>query len=444
MSSLRRATRGGLALAFLSTLSAPASAEPVSEEVVPPPPVRVSTEDPPVEKLSFGAAVARAVARNPTAMRSQAEVRRARAIVEQVRSASLPTLSGAGVYTRLDANRVAAGLVLEPESGLNVSATLAVPVVNVRGWVTWQQANDQLEVSAKAQKDVERTLAVTTARAYLTVITEKRLVETARIARDNAGAHYDFTHAQLQGGIGNQLDEARAAQELTADEVLLETQKVLLVRAREALGVLVAGEGAIDATEWTFGEMPARDAGLRQAEALRADMLASIAAQKAAERTVRQAYADYLPTLGLVATSFYQTPGTALVPETGWQVELALTLPIYDGGLRYGQERERRARADEAHLEVEDRVRRARSEVRTAYEEVELADVGLGQAEQSATFAEKALALATAAYRGGATNNLDVIDAERRARDAETQAAVAEDAAREARLDLLAATGRFP
>jgi hypothetical protein len=37
-----------------------------------------------------------------------------------------------------------------------------------------------------------------------------------------------------------------------------------------------------------------------------------------------------------------------------------------------------------------------------------------------------------------------VIDAERRARDPETQEAVAEDAAREARLDLLAATGKFP
>ena len=39
---------------------------------------------------------------------------------------------------------------------------------------------------------------------------------------------------------------------------------------------------------------------------------------------------------------------------------------------------------------------------------------------------------------------LEVIDSERAARDAETQAAVAEDAARQARLDLLAASGRFP
>jgi outer membrane protein TolC len=63
---------------------------------------------------------------------------------------------------------------------------------------------------------------------------------------------------------------------------------------------------------------------------------------------------------------------------------------------------------------------------------------------QSAAFAAKALSLANAAYRGGATTNLEVIDAERRARDAEAQAATAEDSARQARLDLLAAAGRFP
>jgi outer membrane protein len=43
----------------------------------------------------------------------------------------------------------------------------------------------------------------------------------------------------------------------------------------------------------------------------------------------------------------------------------------------------------------------------------------------------------------GATTNLEVIDAQRVARDAETAAAIAEDALRRARLDLLIALGRF-
>jgi outer membrane protein TolC len=58
--------------------------------------------------------------------------------------------------------------------------------------------------------------------------------------------------------------------------------------------------------------------------------------------------------------------------------------------------------------------------------------------------AHEALDLASQAYRAGATSNLEVIDAERRARDADTAAVIADDNARQARLDLLAAAGQFP
>jgi hypothetical protein len=46
-------------------------------------------------------------------------------------------------------------------------------------------------------------------------------------------------------------------------------------------------------------------------------------------------------------------------------------------------------------------------------------------------------------FRAGAATNIGVIDAERARRDADTAAAVAEDALRRAKLDLLR-FGRFP
>ena len=46
--------------------------------------------------------------------------------------------------------------------------------------------------------------------------------------------------------------------------------------------------------------------------------------------------------------------------------------------------------------------------------------------------------------RPGATTNIELIDAQRGARDAETAVAQAEDRVRQARLDLLVALGRFP
>lgn len=82
--------------------------------------------------------------------------------------------------------------------------------------------------------------------------------------------------------------------------------------------------------------------------------------------------------------------------------------------------------------------------MRIAFEAVQRADDALAQAQDAASLAQEALELSQLAYRAGATSNIEVVDAERSSRIARTDAAIAEDTARQARLDLLAAAGRFP
>jgi outer membrane protein TolC len=425
--------------------AAPQVPAPASD--IPRPPAKPATgvDGLPVTRLTFAESVRRALERNPTARVADEEIRRARALMEQVRTQSMPTLYGNGTYTRLDGKRIYEGLVALPENQINANVTLTAPLIYPKGWIQWSQAGDQIDVARANAADVRRTLAVTTGRAYLTIIAQKRLLETAIIARDNARAHYDFTRAQLVGGVGNRLDEVRAAQELTTDESTLQNQEVALFRAREALGVLVAGEGAIDCADESIPtQMPAFADAMSAAQTSRQDVVAAARSARAAERTVNNAWADYMPYLNLIAFPFYQNPPISTIPQTGWEAQLVLTLPLYDGGLRYGQEHEREANANEARANYDGTLRQAKSDVRMAFEEMQRADVALDQARQSATFAEQALSLANLAYKAGATSNLEVIDAERQARDAETEAAIAEDAARQARLDFLAASGRFP
>jgi outer membrane protein TolC len=432
--------------------AAPSVGSPIVDVPRPPAVPALGRDGPQVEQVTFDGAVKRALDRNPTARQAAEEIRRYHALMEEVRAASLPTLYGTGTYTHLENNRIepspivgGPSSVVLPQNSLNLAATVNVPLIYPHGWVQWKQAEDLVDVARANAADVRRTLGVTTARAYLAIITQKRLLETAITARDNARGHFEFTRAQLVGGVGNRLDEIRAAQELTTDEVLLQNQEVALFRAREALGVLVAGDGSMDAGDDNFGwRMPSLNDALNEAQRGRPDVLARERAAKAADRTVKQAYADYLPYLNLIAFPFYQNPPTPTVPQTGWEAELVLTLPLYDGGLRYGQEHERKALAGEANLNLEATLRQAKSDVRAAFEEMQRADIALDQARQSAAFATQALALANLAYKAGATTNLEVIDAERQARDAATQAAIAEDSARQARLDLMAASGRFP
>jgi outer membrane protein TolC len=89
-------------------------------------------------------------------------------------------------------------------------------------------------------------------------------------------------------------------------------------------------------------------------------------------------------------------------------------------------------------------LRQARSDVRVSFHAMRYSYAAYEAARRGAESAVVTLDLANQAYRAGATSNLDVIDAERRARDAATTAVIAEDAVRQANLDLLSAAGRFP
>jgi len=62
----------------------------------------------------------------------------------------------------------------------------------------------------------------------------------------------------------------------------------------------------------------------------------------------------------------------------------------------------------------------------------------------SAESATEALRISEVAYRAGATTNIEVVQAQQTARNAEILLALAEDRLRQARLDLLLALGQFP
>lgn len=132
------------------------------------------------------------------------------------------------------------------------------------------------------------------------------------------------------------------------------------------------------------------------------------------------------------------------MPEAGWQGSVGLSWSIYDGGYRYGLHKERAAQRVSAQAQLEAQQRQSLSEVRTAVDQLTAAQKAQAEAEKSADVAKEVLALATEAYQAGASTSLELIDAERNARDAEANALIARDGTEQARINLLVASGRFP
>ena len=431
----------GISVAILLA-SSPSLAQ---DQPAPPQPelphVKLEGNAPP--KVGLAAAISTALARNPTAVVAYDEIRRAEALVTEVRANALPTLYGSASLTQLDSPRLFQGFVQTPQTTFQASATLTVPIVVPKPWALWSQSKDQVQVARMSAEDTRRVVAVAVARAYLTIVAQKRVIDATVRARDTDRAHYEYAHQRFVGGVGNRIDEVRANQQLQSDEAQVQQQYSNLTRDREALGVLVGVTGPLDADEPSLPTLSDPQQAMTDAEH-RSDVQAGNARLKQTQHAVKDSWTDYSPYLTGLFTPFYQDPSTIIYPTTGWQAQLVLTIPFYDGGLRYGQQKERKAARDEAQAQLEATLRQARSDVRTAFEEVQRADAALESSRQAAKLAESALELANIAYRAGAYTNIEVIDAERTARDAETAVAVAEDGAREARVDLLAATGHLP
>src|SRR3954468_3674736 len=409
------------------------------------PPASSAQPRPAPARITLDEAVRRAISRNTSVEIAVAEIQRAHALLREVRSFALPTITGSGAATLLDAARASNGIEVQPRTSLTGNVQLVVPLVVPQRWVNWSHASEQVDIARLSAADVRRQIAVSAARAYVTVLAQHRLVEANQRARDNARDHLQYARARFDAGTGNRLDVVRSAQEVASDDAQVAAALVNLIRAQEALGVLVGADAPLDATEDVQLSASASEAdAMREAEARRADLRAARGRIDAADHVVRDSYADYLPFLSAIVTPFAATYSSLTSPSTGWQAQLVLTVPFFDGGFRYGAHEERSALLDEARISFEGGLRQARSEVRTAFEEVRRNDDALRASQEAARLAEDGLRITTQAYRAGATNDLDVVDAERRYRDALTAAATAEDNARQARIDLLAATGRFP
>jgi outer membrane protein len=399
-----------------------------------------------LEAVGFQEAVDRAMARNPSVLTALQEVNRVQGLMEEVRAASIPTLTANLNYLHLNEEKVLNGVVLAPGNQWTGNIQLSIPLLAPASWANAIRANDQVGVSRLNAADVRRVIATNAAKAYISLFAQKRQVEVNAISRDTARVQFDYAKKRLEGGIGNKVDAARAAQTLETAEVLLQASYINLYRAQEALGVLLGAKGPVDATEPpTFPQLPGLDEALADAPKLRTDILLDTEAVRTADKSLNMSWMEYLPTLNLVGQPFWQDPSA--VPGTsnwGWQVTAQLSWTIFDGGARYGRTHQREATLEENKLTLEGTNRQVFSDVRQSYDTYRRSARALEAARRAAAYGIDTYRLADISYRAGASTNLDLIDAFRVARDAATQAIIAEDSLRQSALDLLVAAGKFP
>jgi outer membrane protein TolC len=399
-----------------------------------------------MERVTFEEAILRALKNSPTIAQAAEAVLRAEGLLQQARAATRPGVSAFLSNSTLDTGRTFNGVVVQPRNQTTISADLSMPVLAPARWAAASQARDQVEVANLSTADARRQIGVATAQTYLAVISQHRQLEVDQRALEAARAHLDYADRRLAQGAGTRLNELRAAQEVTADEARLENAGLAVRRAQEALGVLIAANVPVDAAaEPTFDIPPAAAVADETSwMATRTDVRLSTATERAFERVWHDSRKDYFP----IATAAFDpqilAPSGVFTASRSWRFTLSLSQPIFDGGQRRGLAKFREAAARTSQFALTSLQIQARSEVRLAQETVRSTERALTSQRLAAQQAGEVLSITNTAFEAGATTNLEVIDAQRSARDAEAEAEIAADAVRRARLDLLTALGRFP
>ena len=406
----------------------------------------------PMERVSFQDAVKRAVDKNPSSAIAAANILRADALLAEARAGTRLQINGNLATTTLNRGVSFQDTTVVPRNSVTASLDARIPLFAPVRWARRTQAEDARQVAELGESTAHRQTALATADAYLAIIARRRAVEANDRARDVAKAHFDLATQLEQRGTGSRLNQLRAQQELSIDEGLVEAARLALYRAQEALGALLVADGPVDAIdEPTFETLPDVGSGFSRTTVpddtllqFRPDLKLFSAQQQAAERVLRDSSKDYLPYLEAVFQPQSTYPSQFFTPPNSWRFLLQLSVPLFDSGQRKGQKLERQAAFDITKATFTGALTEARSEVRTARAAVESAERSLTSARAAADQAQQVVNITNISFRAGAATNIEVIDAERRARDADTGVAAAEDTLRRARLELLTALGRFP
>jgi len=300
------------------------------------------------------------------------------------------------------------------------------------------QQFDQISIDELAEDanrlsvdDRKRTLALSLANQIVAVVTAERSADINRVGLKVALEQLEISRRKLALGAANGLDVVRAEQNAANARASLVSGDEGLREAREALGlslglpeeVGVAPDVNIDALATNALESCRVVSDIDE----RPDIAAARTSLEVAKRNLRNVYYQFAPTLNAASTMTYVSPAPAFnSPNPTWNVQAILSIPWFDGGVRYGGLRSARAAEDIAAQNLESLRRQAIIQIQQARRQLEVAATSDKVATEQRDLAAKNDQMTQTAYMAGQGTSLELVTASEAHRQAELNLALAD------------------
>ena len=277
-------------------------------------------------------------------------------------------------------------------------------------------ANASLEGAKAGQAEARFASAIVTEAAYYDVLATAALVEVARERLNRAEQQFAIARARVLSGAAVQSDSLQLYTERTRAKVDLLIERSRLRVARLNLGSLVGVTYAVDAKPLAIERAPDLPVTLEEAvqEALQSGPQWRVA--RADERAAGAAYkaqlSNYLPQIGLQATTsaFDEVVFPTAVRRS--TISIGVSFAIWDGGRREIAVTQARVNRDVASAIRADLERSARRDVAFAFEAYVTSRAAEDLARDALVAAEENYRVQSARYQGGATDILNLLEAQ--------------------------------
>src|SRR5213592_588861 len=374
----------------------------------------------------------RATGANQELKAAVARVEQARATARVARSELLPTLNADSSYTRqrFSPNQVPSFGDLTANNyrgALDLSYEIDLWGRVRRGF---ESARADAQASLAAFHNVLLALQADVAQNYFALRALDAEIATVTGTMNLRKEQVRLVRSRFEGGIGSELDVARAETELATTEAEAASLAQRRAELENAIAILAGANPAVfklsaldDAnTKWN-PQPPVVPAGL-PAELLerRPDVAEAERQLASANARIGVAKAAFFPVLSLTGSGGYVSGDIDSLmhrESRTWSIGPSLSLPIFAGGRNRANYKRSQASFDEA-------VARYRQQVLVAFGEVENSLSGIRHLVDQAAAQQRAVAnarraaeLATDRYRSGIVSYLEVVDASRDALQAE-------------------------
>ncbi|HEY3595114.1 MAG TPA: TolC family protein, partial [Polyangiaceae bacterium] len=237
------------------------------------------------------------------------------------------------------------------------SVTLTQPVLATRAWHAVKTSAIARQSAELTAEDEKRLLTIALANAVVSVVTGERISEVNRVGLRAALDRLALARRRVALGAGNALDTVRAEQDVAVARSSLVSGDETLRRARETLGLALGSvepwgvppDVNLNGLEASTRSSCSPTDGLDQ----RADIAAAGRQVDVAHRNVDDVWLQFMPTVDVVSTVSAASDPLANGLHEAWSIAGVLTVPLFDGGVRYGALRDTRAQADQAEQRLE-------------------------------------------------------------------------------------------